>query len=69
VANLSPQAKAEILSGVLHRLEHMPEIWTQLPSKYQQEIKKALAQCSIWHEDLTPEDYRSIREWSGWRKL
>lgn len=60
---LSPQAKAEILSGVLHKLESMPNIMLKLPKPYRDMINRALIDCSIDSQDMAAIDHLMIRHW------
>jgi hypothetical protein len=60
---LSARAKAEILSGVLHELENLPEVLEVLPERYIKKANRALADCSIPHDNLRKRDLRAINEW------
>jgi hypothetical protein len=60
---LSARAKAEILSGVLHELENLPEVLEVLPERYIKKANRALADCSIPHNKLRKRDLRAINEW------
>jgi len=65
INRLSLEAKAEILSSVLHQLEpcENPKVWNGLPKRIQKLILRAQADCFIWHADLSKKDYKDIREW------
>lgn len=62
-AILSPEAKAEILGGVLHWFEHESAIMAIVPEQQRKRISKALRDCSIWHGELSEDDLRDMKEW------
>ncbi len=56
---LSAEAKAEIMAGVLHEIgDHMPEVMKKLPRRLQKSIRRVLQDCGIWHADLTKKDIK-----------
>lgn len=64
IDKLSSEAKAEILASVLHEIgDHMPEVMKKLPRRLQKNIRRALHDCGIWHDDLTKKDIKLINEW------
>jgi hypothetical protein len=61
---LSPQAKAEILSTVLHELScNLRKDFKKLPRKFQKLVHRTMRDCAIWHEDLSKKDLRNMREY------
>jgi hypothetical protein len=65
IDELSHQAKAEILTSVLHALEECesPKVWRKLPKRIQKLILRAQCDCGIWSKDLSSRDTKNIREW------
>jgi hypothetical protein len=59
--DLSPQAKAEILRGVLHETES--DMFEARAKEVKELIRAALRDCSILYEALSQKDIEDIQMW------
>ena len=64
---MSHATKAEVLAATFHLLtDHMPEIWKTVPAFLRGQIKQAMCDCSIEHEDFSEQDLKDCVEYCQW---